>query len=417
MLRRGDHHPSTSPHSTQRILRGILSVLTVVAWLWLGTPALHSQVTNSGFGGPTIQLGDAIVLPGETHAWVPVLISSEVEILSWQMGLEYDELLLSFDEISFTGTASELLQPIPITTPILPPYQGIQVIYGGGESLPAGNEVLAAYLKLSVIDIDLIPDNGNLAGGVGGVANESSPLLLTDLVGNSVVPIVIPGTITVFDFPLILIESRTGTALDTTLTLPIRAWTDGPATTFAMGLEYDEWIVCELTIQGSDFDDITQGQWTIDETITPTGVTITLTSTSGALPALSGETLGHLVVALPPTAPGLWILDLLADECTIDQNPVGNLVDGELSWLDHFIRGDANLDSTIDLADANTLLAGTYMGVTLPCMDAADVNDDGALDISDTVSVLQFLFGSSPPPPPPFTAPGADPTDDQLDCL
>ena len=52
----------------------------------------------------------------------------------------------------------------------------------------------------------------------------------------------------------------------------------------------------------------------------------------------------------------------------------------------------------------------------MDCEDAADTNDDGALDVSDVVSVLQFLFSGSPSPPAPYPDAGSDPTPDLLDC-
>ena len=53
----------------------------------------------------------------------------------------------------------------------------------------------------------------------------------------------------------------------------------------------------------------------------------------------------------------------------------------------------------------------------LPCDDAGDSNDDGQLDISDSIFLLGALFGdSSLPSPPGIDQCGPDPTDDDLDC-
>ncbi|MEE2883976.1 MAG: dockerin type I repeat-containing protein [Planctomycetota bacterium] len=407
--------PAEVPHVRNLPLWFCLLVSFSISSLFPGS--IEAQVAAGGPADPVIELGDAIIFPGEDFAWVPVLITSEDEIISWQMGLEYDELVLAFDGIDFTGTVSENLNPIPITSPNIPPYFGIQVIYAGGEGLPPGTAVLAAYLRMSLIDSDLIPTGGSVGSGVGGVSNEASPLLLTSVLGNTIVPTVIPGTITAYDFPLYLIESRHGTVLDTTVSLPIRAWTDGPVTTFTMGLEYDEWIVCELRIEGSDFDDATQGEWTLIEEPTPTGSLITLTSTGGPLPSLSGDILGELIIARPESAPGSWNFQLTEGQSFVDQTAVENLIDATATWLDHFIRGDANIDGTIDISDAEVIIAGGWLGVPFPCQDAADANDDGTLDISDVITVLQHLFSGTAPPPAPFPEPGEDPTDDDLDCL
>ena len=78
-----------------------------------------------------------------------------------------------------------------------------------------------------------------------------------------------------------------------------------------------------------------------------------------------------------------------------------------------FVRGDANQDmSTPDLADA--LFIANYIfanGAVPPCLDAADVNDDGVHDISDPLYLIRHLFiVGSPPPPAPFPTAGPDPT-------
>ncbi|MGE4601937.1 MAG: hypothetical protein AAEJ65_03425, partial [Planctomycetota bacterium] len=307
-----ERRQTTSPLWPQRVLDPgkVVSILCLALLLCLSNGPIEAQVAAGGIDGPVIELGDAIILPGEDHALVPVYITSDEDVLSWQMGLEYDELVLAFDGIEYTGTVSENLNPITITSPGFPPYFGLQVIYAGGVPLPAGSGVLAAYLRLSLINGDLIPEGGSAATGVGGVSNEASPILITSIFGNNVIPVVIPGEIMLYNFPLYMIESRLGTALDTTLSLPIRVWTDTSATTFSMGLEYDEWILCEILIDGSDFDDATQGEWTLLQESTDSGVQLTLESTAGPLPSMSGAILGELIIARPVSAPGSWNFQL-----------------------------------------------------------------------------------------------------------
>lgn len=75
-----------------------------------------------------------------------------------------------------------------------------------------------------------------------------------------------------------------------------------------------------------------------------------------------------------------------------------------------FIRGDANSDLAIDVADAVTLLLYvTGSGPTPPCLVAGDANGDDALDIADGITVLSYIVGSGPPPPPPFPECGFEP--------
>jgi len=57
-------------------------------------------------------------------------------------------------------------------------------------------------------------------------------------------------------------------------------------------------------------------------------------------------------------------------------------------------------------------------GLAPHCLDAADVDDDGALVITDPIYLLNFLFLDSArmiPPPHPWA--GKDPTADQMGCI
>jgi hypothetical protein len=82
-----------------------------------------------------------------------------------------------------------------------------------------------------------------------------------------------------------------------------------------------------------------------------------------------------------------------------------------------FIRGNANDDAKVDIADAIWIINQLFRsGPAKPCQDAADVNDDGVLDASDAVSLIDYLFRAAAAPSAPFPACGTDPTADELVC-
>jgi hypothetical protein len=89
------------------------------------------------------------------------------------------------------------------------------------------------------------------------------------------------------------------------------------------------------------------------------------------------------------------------------------------AMADTFIRADANGDRAVDISDPIGTLTFLFLGgANSPsCMDALDANDDGALDVSDGIYSLSFLFLGSSPPPFPYPDLGVDPTDDSLACL
>ena len=81
-----------------------------------------------------------------------------------------------------------------------------------------------------------------------------------------------------------------------------------------------------------------------------------------------------------------------------------------------FIRGDANADGVLNIADALYGLAYLFQGGPVVCKDAVDVDDDGALTISDPITVALYLFASGSPPASPFPNCDVDQTLDGLDC-
>ena len=82
-----------------------------------------------------------------------------------------------------------------------------------------------------------------------------------------------------------------------------------------------------------------------------------------------------------------------------------------------FIRGDANGDGAVDIADPVATLGFLFLGDATPgCLEAANANDEGDIDISDAVHTLNYLFLGGEPIPPPFPEEGADPTPGAPGC-
>jgi len=83
-----------------------------------------------------------------------------------------------------------------------------------------------------------------------------------------------------------------------------------------------------------------------------------------------------------------------------------------------FIRGDCNFNERVNIADAAAMVGTMFLGeFPAPCFDACDADDNGALNVSDPVYLLNYLFVFGEEPPAPFPTPGDDPTDDDpLDC-
>ena len=81
-----------------------------------------------------------------------------------------------------------------------------------------------------------------------------------------------------------------------------------------------------------------------------------------------------------------------------------------------FIRGDADGNGQVDVGDALVISNYLFTGGTLPCFDAADANDDGAITNTDSLFLLQTVTGSAVMPAPGQHVCGIDPTADTLSC-
>ncbi|MEM7168268.1 MAG: plastocyanin/azurin family copper-binding protein [Planctomycetota bacterium] len=81
-----------------------------------------------------------------------------------------------------------------------------------------------------------------------------------------------------------------------------------------------------------------------------------------------------------------------------------------------FIRGDASRDGIVDTADAVVALGHIFNAQPAPCVDALDVDDDGNVNVTDVVLLVQHLFVTGLPPAAPFPLEGADRTADGNLC-
>lgn len=83
---------------------------------------------------------------------------------------------------------------------------------------------------------------------------------------------------------------------------------------------------------------------------------------------------------------------------------------------DIFVRGDANDDGTVNIADPIWLLSELFSGGPhTDCAGANDANSDGTLDIADPLFLLGDQFGSGPDPAAPYPDCGSTP--DPADCV
>lgn len=150
------------------------------------------------------------------------------------------------------------------------------------------------------------------------------------------------------------------------------------------------------------------------------------------LPPARRETLlCHLVYDVSPAMPeGAQVTFTFTDG--LGDPPINNiftvsgprtvspvLVHGSATAMDRpdciFLRGDANQDGAVNLADPIGMLDFLFVDPgALHCPDACDVNDSGTLNLADPIYMLYYLFADAPAPAFPYPEPGVDHTPDDL---
>ena len=81
-----------------------------------------------------------------------------------------------------------------------------------------------------------------------------------------------------------------------------------------------------------------------------------------------------------------------------------------------FVRGDANGDKLVDISDPLAILFHLFAGRGAACLEALDADDSSAIDLTDVVFLLLFLFQSGSPPSAPYPDPAINPDPVDLGC-
>lgn len=389
-----------------------------------------------------LRIGTASASPGQTFE-IEVTADHELPLEGYAFPLVFDPSAMRIDGFTVVGTALESFT-LQIFAPVVDNVAGFATITAMIDASPPITEALPVGLDQPILRIQgtVLP---------GAQAGTTVPVEVPETLGPTGVvaafienggigypPDRIDGSLTIDPTTTLRLRvgSRPGTA-GGTVSQPIVLDTDRALLGFGLGVAYDTSALDAVTVElgpdvpvadffDSDIDDAL-GEITvstildvappIDQQIDPgldhevLDITWSIGSTvpDGAiLELLIEDGLGN-----PPQS--VHFLDVLGTTWVPDTFPGFIFVSASTPM---FIRGDANVDATLSLADPVVVLEGLFNQGQLACADAADSNDDGAIDISDAVELLSHLFaGGATPLPMPFPDAGEDPTDgDPLDC-
>ena len=105
-------------------------------------------------------------------------------------------------------------------------------------------------------------------------------------------------------------------------------------------------------------------------------------------------------------ATGTWSI---ATNSPTNYDGTAGAVDAGGPTATEMVRGDANQNGNIEIADAITALGYLFQGVIVTCESALDVDASGGTDIGDAIQLLGYLFSGGPAPQAPFPDCGPDP--------
>ncbi len=218
----------------------------------------------------------------------------------------------------------------------------------------------------------------------------------------------------------LIVESDTLLAGETDRTISIIGVNKDSVAAYSIAFCYDTTVlfIDSLTLQGTRGEGALSFEWTTSfDSVT---ADVVYSGSPPYIPPGSGVILKMVVDVSHNPASDTTFIHL--SEGTLSESLYTILVDGMFviePIPEQFIRGDADADSALDMSDAVSILRYLYIPGTppSPCMDASDVNDDSDVQMSDPVYLLRHLYvPDSPAPPPPFPGCGVDPSPDMLDC-
>ena len=102
--------------------------------------------------------------------------------------------------------------------------------------------------------------------------------------------------------------------------------------------------------------------------------------------------------------------------------PTGQLVTpitiaGTLTAFPAYVRGDANADGAVDIADPLFILNHLFVGGPAAiCPASADVTANTVIDLADPIALLAHLFSGGPPPEAPYPECGGTSDQTTVDC-
>lgn len=437
-------------------------------WSWDTTKPVDPQEPELPDHGMFLRFkaGNVNVQQGDDRTAVMFYISNSVPVDAISVIIGYDPaavqnpsanttglLLRSADFTNWQNHEDENAMGFHAIVDFFPPFDG--------DTIPVGTDTEIFRMIFDVPD-DAPPGASTIdfPRAAGNPPIENTVVVF----GQSFDPQTVSGTITVSEVRNqvepsphhFMVDSVTGSPGDTVM-VPVRAFSEREDIEgFTVAGRYDPEVleILSLTLVGSDSLKMAP-DW-VGPRIIPELGCFTLSTLFDVFPpfesrfleagqtyvlfviearilddATTGQTILELVDGLsdPPlennfTRGGIsFSPELHAGAVTVISGPVGPSINpGNTDSPEQsgavFLRGDVNGDGLVTEIDASYMMDWIFgLEQEPPCLDAADLNDDGYINVTDSTQLLAYIHTpGSAVPSAPFPDPGVDPTADSLDC-
>jgi len=445
------------------------SALCFTTLPWVGRSAAEGAPPVEMTSGPrpSIRLGDQCIPSTQGTLEVPIFVKNGSDADGFQVTIDYDEVFLGYAWYrNVNGNGMWRVERVA-------PYGQHRVVITLRRNGPANavrsdqlEEVALStifYLKEqsgagppppSVVDVPL-----SLGSEIDGIGQDSFFFLATDQ-NDRYLPIpteVHRGSLAIYFADGVEAGSGELTRTEQTFELPLlltyvepQDAAAGEPRTYSIGIDYDEVFLGLSEVRGLRPPlEGSEGEGPIDFVVDKPGHALFTVTLDGA----AAETACRVHIAdlqfryngLAPPEDHLLIQPSIVASSTGHGGGVGP-VDGPagdpgagasppqvapavLNFLPpYFVRGNSDssvtpdrkggLNARGDSADVLLTLRAVFLGgSSLPCADAADMNNNGKVELSDAILLLEHLFRGGAPPPAPYPDPGIDPgTADNLGC-
>lgn len=432
-------HVSISGSSIRSGLRGLLpAFLLALCWTLAGPGARALAQVNS------LELTSVEAIRGGKFS-VFIEARSAMPLTGFQVGVRFPRAAMELKEVSLHDThlgRKRIATFDAFLTGNRDLFLRVEQDFTYPEEipLPQGQRLKVIRLDFRLgLGFDFEPDSVFDIELLSSVGPDQAPALLLNEDRQVVPQILGAGRVAVVEDNFIKVQKLDALRRGTTATVEIAGYNVSPVQGFSMALGFDPTALAILAVhlEGTITDatgaeylapiiDNENGTVSLgvlldqlppyeNQQIPAAGFEVPLLMLDVEVLATDPATLGTEIEFLP----GVGEPEIRNTFVIANQSVPPRTQGGRLSFIfeEAFLRGDVNDDGMVDMSDSVAMLIWVVLSGDPPaCQKTGDVDDSGIVNMNDILHLLFYLFRGGEIVAPPFPAVDLDPTPDDLFC-